>query len=133
MAAWPGGPCPNCAEDMPARLVRCRALLNDDLQPAHIEIPEFQPLQELESFIELPPRGFYVSCPQCDRSSRSIESTTRSVRDSRIATLGFYFNCPYCHKRLRMSPMDVGMNVGCIHCRETIRLIDEEAGILNRK
>lgn len=148
MPAWPGGPCPSCGEGMPARLVRCRdcrTLLNNDLEPAQIEIPQFQPMEVLDSFVELPPRGFCVACPECDRElkinrndhGRSVRcaSCTGSfefdLRDGRIAMLGFYVNCPYCQKPLRMSPKDAGRKVGCMYCQESIRLIGEDAALLD--
>jgi hypothetical protein len=96
---------------MPPRLVHCRecrALLNTDLESDSIEIPEFQPLQELDSLVELTPRGFYISCPLCDRElkinrkyqGKSVECASCKgtfqfeFRDERITKLGYYVDCP---------------------------------------
>lgn len=142
MPAWPGGPCPNCGEDMPSRLVHCRecrALLNTDLESDSVEIPEFQPLQELDSLVELTPRGFYISCPLCDRELKvnrkyegkgvecaSCKGTFQfDFRDERISKLGYYVDCPHCQKRLRMSPKYAGRKVGCKHCQGKIRLTEQ--------
>jgi hypothetical protein len=133
---------------MPARLVRCRdcrTLLNNDLEPAQIEIPQFQPMQVLDSFVELPPRGFYVACPECGRELKiSRNDHGKGVRcascgdafefrlcDERLAKLGFYVNCPCCHRQLRMSPEDAGERVGCMYCQESIRIVGEEAALLD--
>lgn len=73
MSAWPGGPCPDCGDDMPANLVRCatcRALLNPELKPA--DIMPYQPvrLQEVDSFVEADLVGYFVGCPRCRRKLR---------------------------------------------------------------
>ena len=60
MPAWPGGPCPECGEVMPENLVHCqncRALMNPDLKTDSVEIPEFIPLQEIGSMVEVKPKG----------------------------------------------------------------------------
>ena len=73
MPAWPGGPCPSCGDVMPKNVVRCqncRTLLNSDLEPDIIEVPEFIPLQEIESMVEVELGGYYVACPHCKRELR---------------------------------------------------------------
>ena len=48
MAAWPGGACPECGDQMPANLIRCatcRGLLNPDLQPKCVSEIEFVELK----------------------------------------------------------------------------------------
>ena len=69
MPVWPGGPCPDCGQDMPANLVHCqfcRALLNPDLYRSDVEIPEFFELKEVSHMIDVPLKGYFVLCPHCE-------------------------------------------------------------------
>ncbi len=142
MPPWTGGPCPECGEDMPGRLVHCRncrALLNTDLESDSVEIPAFVPLQEIDSVIDLPARGFYISCPQCDRElrvnrkylGRHVEcaacngSFVFEFENSRIEKIGFYADCPHCQQRLRLSKRYAGQKVACKFCKKKIRLLEE--------
>ena len=73
MPAWPGGPCPECGDEMPASLIRCascRALLNQELSPRESFAPEFVPLQEVETVIDTPIAGYFVTCPRCQKELR---------------------------------------------------------------
>ena len=138
MPPWPGGPCPACGDEMPERLIHCcncRTLLNSDLEPDSVEIPEFVPLQEIESVAELPLRGYYVLCPHCSRELRvnrkfvgkqvTCKQCTGAFvldfeRDSgaggKIQMVGIYVHCPHCSERLRMSPKYLGIKVACKSC-----------------
>lgn len=135
MPPWPGGPCPECGEVMPERMIHCRncrALLNTDLEADSVEIPAFVPLQEIESYVELPARGFYVNCPHCSRELRvnrkfvgkqvtckhcggefALDFKNGSRKIERIA---LYVYCPHCSEQLRMSFKYAGAKVSCKSC-----------------
>ncbi len=90
MPAWPGGPCPDCGQDMPAKLVHCqycRALLNPDLYRSDVEIPEFFELKEISDVAQVKVLGFHILCPHCQdelRISRNGERRTLTAHlDSR--------------------------------------------------
>ena len=142
MPAWPGGPCPQCGDDMPPNLVHCqvcRALLNDDFVPDSVEIPEFRPMKEIDSMVEVEPRGFYVACPRCQQELRIARKYVgKGVRckicqhdfhldiyDKAIRTVAFFASCPHCQEELRSSPKYIGMKVVCKHCRGHIHFLDE--------
>lgn len=141
MPAWPGGPCPNCGEDIPANIIhcrKCRTLLNTDLESDSIEIPAFRPLQELDSNVELAPRGYIISCPVCDRELRvNAKHLGQAVvckmcsgsfefdfRNPRIERLGYYVECPHCEERLRISRKYMGVRVECRFCNGRITVVD---------
>jgi len=143
MPPWPGGPCPECGEEMPERLIHCRscrALLNTDLEPDSVEIPLFVPLQEIESFVELPVRGYYVQCPQCYRELRiNRKFTGKRVTckqctgefvlrfddgPQRVEKIAVYVHCPHCTERLRMSTKYVGVKVACKACSGRLMAVE---------
>lgn len=142
MAVWPGGPCPSCGADVPARVVRCHScqhLLNAKLQaPAAIQVPEYQPLPELTSCPRAVTRGVYMLCPACDRELR-INNKYRNQRVScKYCTASFLLDlsqsmteaqayiadCPHCHQELRASPTYLGQKVACKFCSEPLQLVD---------
>ena len=147
MPPWPGGPCPACGDVMPEKLIHCRncrTLLNSDLDPDSVEIPEFMPLQEIETVAELPLRGYYVRCPHCSRELRvnrkfvdkqvrckhcagnfilAINATGQST-PAKIEKVGIYVYCPHCADRLRMSPKYVGVKVACKSCSGRLKAIE---------
>ena len=141
MPPWPGGPCPVCGEEMPERLIHCsncRTLLNSDLEPDSVEIPEFVPLKEIETIIELKVRGFYLNCPHCSRELRvNAKYTGRSVSckqcdgsfimdfgNPKVQKVGVYVYCPHCSERLRMAPKYVGVKVACKSCHGRLVVVD---------
>ena len=141
MPAWPGGPCPECGEEMPENLVhcrRCRALLNTDLESDSVEIPAFVPLPEIESVVEFKARGYYVSCPHCDRELRigakyiGAHVTCKNCSGAfhfdfanrKITKVGIYADCPHCAQRIRLSPKYNGVKVACKHCSGRVILRD---------
>ena len=138
MPAWPGGPCPECGDEMPPNLVHCqtcRALLNPDLEPDSIEIPAFQPLQEIECMVDVEPRGYYVSCPQCQQELRINRKYAGKKVQCKICggqfdlylqssrTLAFYAQCPHCDQELRAAMKYLGTKVACKRCHGHIQLI----------
>ncbi len=142
MPPWPGGPCPACGEVMPVRMIHCRncrTLLNTDLEPESVEIPEFVPLQEIESVQELPIRGFYVVCPQCTRELRinrkfaGKQVTCKhcsgefplNFGDGKIEKVGVYVYCPHCSERLRMSCKYIGIKVSCKACSGRLTVVEQ--------
>lgn len=141
MPAWPGGPCPKCGENMPENMVHCRNcryLLNQDLEHSSVEIPTFMPLQELDSFVEQTPRGFYIACPHCDRELRVNAKYTDqqvacnycsgafrlSLDNPKLDVLGLYADCPHCQKMLRISRKYVGIKVACNYCTGRLVLVE---------
>jgi len=142
MAAWSGGECPDCGEYMPENLIHCqtcRALLNDDLDKDSVEIPEFIPLEEIESMIEIDIRGYFVDCPRCQRELRInrkyVGSTVQckhcqgpfalDILSPSLSVNAFYTTCPYCENDLRASTKYAGAKVACKHCTGKIHILDE--------
>ena len=92
MPNWPGGDCPSCGEWMPQNQVRCRncrTLLNEDLKPDSVEIPEFVPLQEVDSMVEVSPSGYYILCPHCDKETEYNGNEFRPFCSERCKLLDF--------------------------------------------
>lgn len=142
MPAWPGGPCPQCGEQMPPNVVHCRncrALLNADLDPDSVEIPQFIPLQEIDSYVELHPEGYHVSCPLCDRELRiNVKYLDQRVScnicagafrfdlsNPHIDKIAMWASCPHCTRHLRMAAKYAGAKVACKFCGGKIMILDE--------
>lgn len=140
MPEWPGGPCPACGEDTPARVVHCRncrTLLNNDLQEDSVEIPQFIPMQELDCKVELAPRGTYLLCPHCDQelrintkyvgeqvSCKHCEGTFLiDLTNPATVIRGYYCDCPHCDKELRIGKKYTGIEVACKFCSGKLKLI----------
>jgi uncharacterized protein (DUF983 family) len=126
---------------MPERLIHCyncRALLNSDLEPDSVEIPEFVPLKEIEPVTEVKIRGYYLNCPHCRRELRvNAKFIGKSVTckqcdgnfvldldDSAIQKVGVYVYCPHCSDRLRMAQKYVGVKVACKACRGRLMVVE---------
>lgn len=146
MPPWSGGPCPDCSEYMPANLIHCqtcRALLNPDLDPNQIEIPEFMPLREIEhedeietEIVEVAALGYFINCMTCEQelkvSKRFIgeqvqckhcETQFRLAMNAiDINWLGIYTDCPHCDKRIRAARRYLGSVVACNFCSGQIEL-----------
>ena len=141
MPAWPGGPCPDCGEEMPPNLLRCqtcRAWLNPDLTRPEPTAPESFLLPEIDPHAgatdaEQPvaAAGHYVICPACRRELRIAaryvgasvackycdEPFVVDVRpDAEPPRIAFYLNCPHCTKEIRASNRYAGQRVVCKHC-----------------
>jgi uncharacterized protein (DUF983 family) len=141
MPAWPGGKCPACGEDVPENMIRCqscRVLLNGDLHPDEIPIPEFVPLPEIDSMIDVEPSGFFLGCPHCGKELRIHRKYLGqhvqckfceaefdlALDDDRIAHRAFYCTCPHCAEELRASWKYLGTKVACKHCSGKLRFAD---------
>lgn len=133
MPAWPGGPCPNCGEDMPAAMLRCRncrTMLNTDLEFSSVEIPAFIPLPELDSMAEIEPQGIIFPCPKCEKELKiarkyfgervackfceadfRLDPALPAVKQADV-----YSKCPHCAKDLRFDPKYLGHKVACRFC-----------------
>ncbi|MCH8828198.1 MAG: hypothetical protein IID45_01335 [Planctomycetes bacterium] len=140
MPAWPGGGCPQCGEFMPEKLIHCqncRALLNSDLESDSVEIPEFIPLKEIATMVDVELNGYYIGCPICQKELRIHRKYVGKevqckhcagqfpfvLTDSRIRTVAFYAQCPHCSKELRAQTKYLGAKVACKHCSGKIQLI----------
>jgi ribosomal protein S27E len=125
---------------MPANLVHCRScrtLLNEDLEDESVEIPTFVPLQEIQSMIELKPRGYFLACPHCDQELRinakyageNVSCKLCSgtflfdLKNPLIHTLAFYNDCPHCGEELRIGRKYAGLKVVCKHCSGRIQML----------
>lgn len=134
MPAWPGGPCPECGDEMPSRVIHCqncRRLLNDDLEEDTVVEPAFIPLKELDAVAAVEPRGVYDGCPACGRELRANRkyagktvrckhcnagfTLSRSLAP-RPGRLAYYADCPHCRRELRVGTKYLGQRVACKFC-----------------
>lgn len=136
MPSWPGGPCPQCGDDMPERLIHCqtcRALLNAELQADSVEIPQFIPLQEVETMVQMVASGKYVKCGSCQKELRihnkymSHEVQCKFCKspfryDNSVSVVAHYGSCPHCEREIRAALKYAGMQVACKHCNGKIQL-----------
>lgn len=140
MPAWPGGPCPECGDVMPANLVRCavcRALLNTDLTPRTIYAPDFAPLPELRATTDVELLGCFVNCPECRQVLRvgrqffgkhvqckhcSAAFHCEPASENGVPCNTVYLSCPKCSKELRADRKYVGERVACKFCGEGLRI-----------
>ena len=134
---WPGGPCPQCGDEMPARVVHCRtcrALLNSELTEDSVEIPVFVPLPEIPVIAAASPKGHYIVCPGCKQELRihdkykgkNVQCKHCQVSftyDSSVVIKAFYTPCPHCDNELRAAPKYMGNKVVCKHCSGHIQLM----------
>ena len=134
MPAWPGGPCPECGDEMPPRVVHCRTcrrLLNEDLDDDTIVEPAFVPLKEIAAVATAEPRGVFEQCPACGRELRvNLKYSGKVVRckhctagftlspnaDPRPGRNAYYCNCHHCHRELRIATKYLGQRVACKFC-----------------
>jgi hypothetical protein len=135
MPAWPGGPCPDCGEDMPALVVHCRncrRLLNEDLDEDTVVEPAFVPLKVIAAVAISEPRGVYEECPACGRELRINRKYAGKVVRCNHCAAGFtlsrrieprpgrrayYADCPHCRRELRVGTKYFGQRVLCKFCR----------------
>jgi hypothetical protein len=125
---------------MPENLIHCqscRALLNEDLKRDSVEIPEFVPLHEIESMIDVPPAGYYLNCPVCERELRvrpKYVGTRVQCKfcngqfplnlDSQVRPHAFFADCPECKNELRANVKYMGQKVACKHCGGKIHFVE---------
>jgi len=145
MSAWPGGPCPECGQDIPANVIHCqfcRALLNPDLYRSDVEIPAFFELKELESVSDAEIIGLHVLCPHCEKELRINRKYTGQavackycngqfrldLHDRRVKLKAYYADCPHCEKELRLAPKYVGARVSCKFCNGHVQIVDRIQG-----
>ena len=142
MGAWTGGSCPGCGEYMPENLIHCqvcRALLNPELTSDSVEIPEFIPLQEISSMVDVSPVGHYILCPRCNQELRTHGKYRGqhvqckfchgqfkyAVDNQAVRVVAIYSSCPHCSQELRAALKYVGMKVACKHCNGNIHILAE--------
>jgi ribosomal protein L37AE/L43A len=134
MPAWPGGPCPECGDEMPPRVVHCRTcrrLLNEDLDEDTVVEPEFVPLKVVAAVAMVEARGVYHECPACARELRINRKFAGHVVRCKHCGAGFtlerdltphlgvrayYADCPHCRRELRVGAKYHGQLVACKFC-----------------
>ena len=138
MPAWPGGPCPECGDDVPEKMVHCpncRALLNPDLEHDSVEIPEFIPLEEISAMSEVEATGYYATCPTCQQELRinrkyvgvrvqcKFCQAPFTLNNLSQQAHAFYAECPECHEELRSALKYMGHKVACKPCGAHIHFV----------
>ena len=138
MPAWTGGLCPQCGQDMPAKLLHCqfcRASLNPDLHRSDVNIPQFFELQEISNEVEL--AGYYIQCPHCEEELRINKKYAGysvackccrgkfllDLSDPELTTKAFYMGCPHCDEELRVATKYLGMKVACKLCEGHVQIM----------
>jgi len=113
--------------------------LNTDLEADSVEIPEFIPLKEIESMVDVAPQGFYIGCPLCKKELRihqKYEGEKVQCRhcegrflfdrsDPKTTTVAFYCICPHCEEEIRAAIRYMGIKVACKLCGGRIQLLEE--------
>ena len=113
-------------------------MLNPELSMSSVEIPTFMPLQELDAWAEIFPKGLFVACPKCQSELKiahkylgervqckfcqapfRVESTNPKVR-----TADVYSQCPHCQEMLRFARKYVGVKVACRFCQGKLQVLD---------
>ena len=123
---------------MPEKLIHCqvcRALLNTELNDDSVEIPEFIPLQEIESMAEVTAAGHYIECGQCKKElrinkkyvGRNVQCKfcggTFAYEPSSTTIVAVYSKCPHCSEEIRAALKYLGLKVACKHCSGKINLV----------
>jgi len=125
---------------MPKNLIhcqRCRALLNEELDKSSVEIPEFIPLQEIDSMAQIFPVGYHVVCPHCTRELRINRKYSGQEVQCKlchgqfrfdlskpdVAVPAFFADCPHCNEELRVARKYLGMKVACKLCGGKIHFV----------
>ena len=133
MPAWLGGLCPNCGDDMPAAMLRCRTcrtMLNTDLEYSSVEVPAFVPLPELDSMADIEPLGIFFPCPKCEKELKIARKYFGERVACKFCAFDFrldpalpavkqadvYSKCPLCSKDLQFDPKYIGQKVACRFC-----------------
>lgn len=141
MPAWPGGPCPDCGDEMPPKILRCRtcgATLNPSVEFPPLEAPAPVVLPELKLSLEAAPRGAFIGCPNCEKELRianhyegcqvQCKHCTAPFLYQRsnaaIRRIGRYLDCPHCQRELRLAEKYMGRRVACKFCDGPIQIVD---------
>lgn len=142
MPAWPGGPCPNCGDEMPLNMIHCRScrtLLNPELERDSVEVPVFIPLQEIGAMIEIVPTGIFTSCPKCSQELKinrkylgqrvqckfceaplQLDPASPNVTEADV-----YSKCAHCEQDLRFARKYIGVKVACRYCTGKLHIVSE--------
>lgn len=147
MPAWPGGPCPQCGEDMPPKMIHCRTcrqLLNLDLEKESVEVPTFFPLQEVDSLVEITIAGLFVECSNCHQELKIHRKYLGQRVQCKFCSADFrldpnspdileadsYSQCPHCEESLRFARKYIGSKVACRFCHGKVHILspDEQIG-----
>lgn len=140
MPAWPGGPCPQCGDEMPPNMIHCRAcrmLLNQELEKDSVEIPRFVPLQEVESLVEITPVGLFVDCASCHQELKINRKYLGQRVQCKFCSADFrldpnspaaleadsYAQCPHCEETLRFAKKYLGFKVACRFCQGKVHIL----------
>ena len=143
MPAWPGGPCPQCGDDMPPNMIHCRTcrqLLNLELEKESVEVPTFVPLQEVESVVEITPMGLFVECSSCHQELKINRKYLGQRVQCKFCAADFkldptsnavmgadsYSQCPHCQEQLRFSSKYIGSKVACRFCNGKVHIVKPE-------
>ena len=94
-------------------------------------------MMELDCKVEMPPRGMFLDCPNCQQELRinkkyvgqqvsckhcegtlmlDLARVTNTVR-------AYYGDCPHCQKELRIGKKYTGVDVVCKFCGGKIKLV----------
>jgi hypothetical protein len=126
---------------MPPLIIHCQtcgALLNPDLQPKPVELPEFVPLQEVETMIDVRPLGYYISCPHCGQELRihgkyvgqhvqckfCRKPFHLTFQNGHVERVAFYTDCPHCSREIRAAQKYMGAKVACKFCNGALQFVE---------
>ena len=144
MPAWPGGPCPDCGEEMPPRILRCRtcgAHLSSDVELRPLVPPEPVELPEVRLTSEAAPQGYYVGCPDCEQELRiaarfegyQVQCKLCSApfafvrTNATVRRIAMYLDCPHCGQELRVAWKYAGARVACKFCDGPLRIVLDDS------
>jgi uncharacterized protein (DUF983 family) len=117
----------------------CRQLLNPELSHNSVEVPEFVPLQELDSMAEITPLGLYCTCPSCGKELKVARKYIGQTVQCKHCQSGFrldpvspvvrqadlYSKCNHCQQQLRFDPKYIGARVACRFCGGKLTIVPE--------
>ena len=141
MAAWTGGPCPNCGDDVPPKVLRCpacRTLLDPELSHHEFRPPSFAELPELDAADHVRPKAELTRCPTCDEALRvALKYAGVAVACKKCggtltpgepaARVSWLADCPHCAEEIRVAVKYAGQKVSCKFCGGELRVVEREA------
>ncbi len=127
---------------MPENLIHCqncRTLLNEELRPNPVPVPEFKPLTEIASMVEVHAKGYYVECPHCVQELRVNTKYVGqrvsckicraqydlNLNSPNLTVRAFFADCPECQEELRVAWKYMGQKVACKNCQAHIQFVPE--------